>query len=162
MTAAHGTLLEEIQQNKPFRSLSHEGVLGLLRTADRLRWSFSRVLEPFGVTHQQYNVLRILRGAGSEGLPTLSIAERMVERTPGITRLVDRLQAKGWVERQRATCDRRQVVCTLSEAGFELLASLDGPTDEADDKALAMLSQEEQRTLIDLLDRVRQLTPVEP
>ncbi len=148
-------LKREIQQNRPFSSKSQEASLGLLRTTDQLRRRFVAVLEPAGVTFQQYNVLRILRGAGDEGLPTLAIAERMIERTPGITRLLDRLEDKGWVERERSAEDRRRVDCRVTAAGLELLADLDGPMDQADDEALAFLSEDEQSQLIGLLDRIR-------
>lgn len=148
-------LLDEIQQTRPFRSLSQEATLGLLRTTDALRRRISETLEPAGITSQQYNVLRILRGAGDEGLPTLSIVERMVERAPGITRLIDRLVKKGWVERRRASCDRRQVVCRITDDGLGLLTELDAPMDRIDDQVLAMLDAGELRTLIGLLDRIR-------
>ena len=150
------TLKHEIRQNRPFRSLSQEATLGLFRTADLIRQRFVRVMAPYGVTQQQYNVLRILRGAGHEGLATLAIAERMVERTPGITRLIDRLLAKGLVERERAAGDRRCVVCRITPAGLELLDRLTEPMDQADDESLSMLSVEEQEQLIGLLDRIRQ------
>ncbi len=152
----HGRLEEELQQTRPFRSSSQEAALGLFRTADIIRRELASVLEPRGVTQQQYNVLRILRGAGAEGLHTLTIAERMVERTPGITRLIDRLEKKGVVERQRAAGDRRCVICRIKPAGLELLDDLEEPMNAADDKILAMLSQPEQEQLIGLLDRIRQ------
>ena len=112
---------EEIQQSKPFRSRSQEAYLALLRTADDSKRYMTRVLEPAGVTIQQYNVLRILRGAGKEGLPTLVVADRMLERTPGVTRLIDRMERKGWVERSRCTEDRRRVWCKITGSGLELL-----------------------------------------
>ena len=149
------TLREEIQQRRPFRSAKQEATLGLLRTADVVRRHFSQVLEPAGITQQQYNVLRILRGAGVDGLPTLSIIDRLLERTPGITRLIDRLEKKGWVERRRDTTDRRQVVCTINAAGLKLLDELDPVMDRADDECMATLEIGEQRMLIELLDKVR-------
>ncbi len=149
------SLKEEIRQNLPFRSPGQEARLALMRTVDDLEHRSALILQPAGITHQQYNVLRILRGAAPEGLPTLAIAERMIERTPGITRLVDRLLKKGWVERQRSASDRRQVVCHITDRGLELLAQLDGPINREDDIALAMLSEDEQRLLIDLLARIR-------
>ncbi len=148
-------LQRELHQSRPFRSLSQEATLGLLRTADVVRRRFTRVLEPSGMTQQQYNVLRILRGAGDEGLQTLAIAERMVERTPGITRLLDRLQTKGLAERERSAGDRRCVVCRITAPGLELLDQLEDPMGEADDESLAMLTESEQRRLIELLDQIR-------
>lgn len=148
-------LAKEIRQQRPFRSLGQEAVLGLMRTTDLVRRGIARVLEPYDVTPQQYNVLRILRGAGEQGLPTLEIGDRMVEQAPGITRLLDRLEAKGLVTRKRCPEDRRQVLCWLTPAGRDLVEGLDDPVDQADATALDMLSDEEKRELIRLLDRVR-------
>jgi DNA-binding MarR family transcriptional regulator len=100
---------DEIKQRKPFHSLGQEAVISLLRTADVVRAHFEKQLAPYGVTLQQFNVLRILRGAGAGGLPTLEIGARMVERTPGVTRLIDRLERKDLVRRARGTEDRRVV-----------------------------------------------------
>ncbi|MFW6089503.1 MAG: MarR family winged helix-turn-helix transcriptional regulator [Gemmatimonadota bacterium] len=127
----------------------------LLRTADLVKRFVTDVVTPVGITHQQYNVLRILRGAGEEGLPTLDIGERMVERSPGVTRLVDRLVAKGLVTRERCPDDRRQVICRISESGLDLLARLDEPVDDATSRALAGLDESEIDRLVQLLDRVR-------
>ena len=97
------------------------------------------MVEGHDITLQQYNVLRILRGAGDEGLPTLDIAERMIEHAPGVTRLIDRLEAKGLVRRQRPADDRRQVLCVATAAALALLEQLDAPMDRADREALGML-----------------------
>jgi MarR family transcriptional regulator, organic hydroperoxide resistance regulator len=115
----------------------------------------SGVLEPHGVTPQQYNVLRILRGAGDKPLPTLAIRRRMVEQTPGITRLLDRLEAKGWVERTRCTEDRRQVLCRITPPGRDLLSRLDAPMRGVDKTALSGLEGGRIDQLIELLDGVR-------
>lgn len=149
------SILEEIQQSKPFRSLSQEAYLALLRTADDSKRYISRVLEPAGVTLQQYNVLRILRGAGKEGLPTLVVAERMLERTPGVTRLIDRMERKKWVERSRCEEDRRRVWCKITLSGLELLDRLDEPVERVDEVFHQVLSQDELTALVDYLDRIR-------
>jgi DNA-binding MarR family transcriptional regulator len=130
-------------------------VVALLRTADLVRRALGRVLEPYDITPQQYNVLRILRGAGEQGLPTLEIGERMIEQTPGITRLLDRLEAKELVRRERCREDRRQVLCWLTPAGLDLVERLDEPIDSADAEAVAMLEVEEQEKLLRLLDAIR-------
>jgi DNA-binding MarR family transcriptional regulator len=148
-------ILREIRQSKPFRSKGQEVLVALLRTADVVRRAISRVLEPYDITPQQYNVLRILRGAGEQGLPTLEIADRMIEQAPGVTRLLDRLEAKGWVRRQRCPEDRRQVLCWLTPAGLDLVTQLDEPVESADAEAVAELSPEEQDHLLKLLDAVR-------
>jgi len=155
MKDGQSSLQREIQQTKPFRSHGQEGILGLLRTADVIRRFLARVLEPFDVTPQQYNVLRILRGAGCDGLPTLAIGERMLEEAPGVTRLLDRLEAKGLALRERSPQDRRQVLCRLTREGDALVERIDAPMDEADDAALAMLGPEDQIQLIRLLDAIR-------
>jgi DNA-binding MarR family transcriptional regulator len=148
-------LQKELQQQRPFRSRGQESVIALLRTADLLRRHLSRVIEPHGITLQQYNVLRILRGAGEEGLPTLVIGERMIEQTPGVTRLLDRLEAKGLVARCRGESDRRQVFCRLTPAGRVLLAQLDPDMDSADESGVAMLRPEDKEKLLELLAAIR-------
>ena len=151
-----GGLQAELKQTKPFRSSSQEAAVALLRTADVLRRRFEEVLAPTEITVQQYNVLRILRGAGEGGLPTLEIAERMIERAPGITRLVDRLESAGLVARERSAEDRRAVLCRATAKGLALLASLDDVVDEADDAALGMLTERERRELTRILGKVRE------
>jgi DNA-binding MarR family transcriptional regulator len=155
VTRPTSPLQREIKQTRPFRSPGHEAVLSVGRTADVLRRRFAALLEPSGVTPQQYNVLRILRGAGTAGLPTLEIAERMIEQAPGITRLIDRLERRAWVRRERGTEDRRQVQCHVTAAGLKLLAHLDPIVDASEVATVAMLTAAEQRQLIALLDRVR-------
>jgi len=148
-------LQRELKQTVPF-TRSQEATLGILRTADRVRRRLTAELEPHGLTLQQYNVLRILRGARGEPLPTLEIGERMIEEAPGVTRLLDRLEAKALVRRARCTHDRRLVHCWITEAGLELLAGIDALLLRADEGVVADLSPEEQGQLIHLLDRVRQ------
>ena len=141
------------------RETATAAVMDLLRTVDAVRRFLTRVVEPQGVTLQQFNVLRILRGAERAtppiGLPTLEIAERMVERAPGITRLLDRLETKGLVARKRCPEDRRQVLCRITPAGLTLLARLDGPMARADGDCLGMLSAAERRTLSAILEAIR-------
>ena len=145
----------EIKQQRPFRSRTVEAGAAILRTGDLIRRYLDAVLLPHGITWQQYNVLRILRGAGSGGLPTLAIGDRMLERTPGVTRLVDRLVAKGLVARARGTTDQRQVLCRATPEGLALLARLDGPTDEADDFMMSALDEDDLAAVVELLDRIR-------
>lgn len=147
----------DIKQSKPFRSKAEEAAVSLMRTADLVRRSVARVVEPQGITTQQYNVLRILRGAGERGLPTLDIAGRMIEETPGITRLIDRLEAKKLVSRERCPTDRRQVFCRITSEGLALLNRLDEPVRDADANALATLSKKDLTSLVALLDKTRHL-----
>jgi DNA-binding MarR family transcriptional regulator len=155
MTPNRSTIREEIRQRKPFRSPQQEAVVALLRTSTVVHDYYEKILAPHGLTLQQMNVLRILRGAGTEGLPTLEIAQRMVERTPGITRLIDRLERKGLVARVRSKSDRRVVFCRATESGLELLARLDAVIDEADRAAVETLGEGELGKLVELLDRIR-------
>jgi DNA-binding MarR family transcriptional regulator len=141
------------QQN--FRSREQQAVLGLLRTADAIKRSLAHVVEPHGITPQQYNVLRILRGAGPDGLPTLTIGERMVEQTPGVTRLIDRLERKGLVARTPCPKDRRRVFCQITPKGLDLLEELDEPVNRWDVQTVSILPPSDVDSLIKLLDRVR-------
>jgi DNA-binding MarR family transcriptional regulator len=149
------SLREEIKQRRPFRSPGHEGVVGLLVTADQVRRELAQVVEPRGLTLQQYNVLRILRGAGGKGLPTLDIAERMIEHAPGITRLLDRLEKKALVRRERCPRDRRRMLVVIAPSGLRLLHDLDAPMARADDALLERLGSRRTVTLIRLLEAVR-------
>ena len=153
--ARPGTLQREIRQRRPFRSPAHEAVVGLLRTTDLVRRRLAAVVEPRGITLQQYNVLRILRGAGDEGLPTLEVAARMIEETPGITRLLDRLEAKALIRRQRCPKDRRQHLCWITAQGRALTDGLDAPMGRANEEALRELAGPDRVKLVRLLDGVR-------
>jgi len=153
--ARESRIQREIKQRRPFASRGQEATVALLRTADMVRREIGRLVEPHGITLQQFNVLRILRGAGADGMPTLEIAARMVEETPGITRLMDRLEAKQLVRRKRCATDRRQVLCWITPEGLRLLAGLDEPIAAGDRAALASLDARTLETLIRSLDAVR-------
>ncbi len=150
MSVAH-----EIHQVRPFQSPGHETVVTLLRTAAVLERHVTVVIEESQLTPAQYNVLRILRGAGAEGLPTLAIRDRLVDLSPGITRLIDRLAAADLVTRDRDTDDRRQVTVRITPTGLVLLKKLDAPVDAAERAVVTPLTSAEQRTLVRLLDVVR-------
>ena len=149
------TLREEIRQSRPFESSAQEAILALYRTTDLLQRRFSKLIEPRGISLQQYNVLRILRGAGKQGTPTLEIADRMIQQTPGITRLLDKLERKRLVRRERCPEDRRQVLCWITKDGLELLTELDRPIREIGLRGMEPLTIAEQRALIAMLERVR-------
>jgi len=136
-------------------SVHQQGFSAVLRTADALRRALAVTLEPHGLTAQQYNVLRILRGARPDPLPTMEIAQRMMEQAPGITRLVDRLQAKGLVDREQHVDDRRRVLCSITARGLDLLAELDEQVDQLDESLLGVLSDSDLRELIGQLERIR-------
>ncbi|MEW5919129.1 MAG: MarR family transcriptional regulator [Gemmatimonadota bacterium] len=150
-----GTILEELKQKRPFHSRYQEALLALMRTVAVAKRPVVKVVETTGISLAQYNVLRILRGAGPEGLPTLAIRERMIEEAAGITRLIDKLEAAGYVSRERSTPDRRLVLCRITNAGLDLLASVDDDVREADKAVLSILNAEELDQLIALLDKVR-------
>lgn len=130
-------------------------VMELIRTADELRRYFTAFYEPHEITPQQYNVLRILRGAHPKSLPTMEIAERMVEKTPGITRLLDRLVEKGLVARERPANDRRRVLISISSDGMALLSSLEEPVQEVTTAVLNGLSGNQVEQLQSILRHVR-------
>ncbi len=155
MDSSSGRIQREIKQGKPFRSQTLAVVLSMVRTVDDLKGLADKVVRSPGITIQQFNVLRILRGAGEDGLPTLEIRKRMVERSPGITGLVDRLEHKGLVTRERGVDDRRQVHCRITTEAIALLSSLDGPLAAVEDAAMAELEPEELAQLIGMLDRIR-------
>ncbi|MGE5124780.1 MAG: MarR family winged helix-turn-helix transcriptional regulator [Betaproteobacteria bacterium] len=150
-----GSVRHEIKQTRPFASLADEAVVTLLRTADHARTALSSVVEEAGITLQQYNVLRILRGAGASGLPTLEIASRMIEASPGITRLLDRLEAKGLALRERCPADHRQVLCRASERALQGLSALERPMAEASERLMSALDARRSSELVRLLDAVR-------
>lgn len=130
-------------------------VMELIRTADELRRYFTDFYEPHDITPQQYNVLRILRGVHPESLPTMEIAEKMVEKTPGITRLLDRLEEKGLIARERPAEDRRRVLISISSEGIALLSVLEDPVRKATKAVLQGLSGEEVEQLYSMLRHVR-------
>lgn len=113
------------------------------------------MLEPWKLSLAQYNALRIIRGAGSAGIATLAIRERMIEEGTTITRILDKLEDAGYISRERSEPDRRQVVCVATAAGVRLLDKIDPVIDAADEEAVASLSAREVAQLIDLLDAVR-------
>jgi DNA-binding MarR family transcriptional regulator len=154
MEAAHSRLQDELHQSRPFESAQQEALLAVLKTADVLRRRLGAALAPHSITAQQYNVLRVVRGAGPAGIPTLSIGERLIETTPGLTRLVERLETKGWLVRRQSAADRRQVLCRLTPAGAKLLARLDPVMNEARGFTGALGTPEAAR-LIALLEQVR-------
>jgi DNA-binding MarR family transcriptional regulator len=145
----------EIRQSRPFRSTAQEATIALLRTASVVGRAMARVLEPWGLSLAQYNALRIIRGAGTGGIPTLAIRERMIEEGTTITRILDRLEEAELVRRERGAPDRRQVMCYATAAGRKLLDEIDPVVDAADEEAVAVLSERQLEQLIELLDAVR-------
>jgi DNA-binding MarR family transcriptional regulator len=148
-------LQAELKQKIPFTSREQEAYLSLLRTADELQGHVEARLKEFGLTGTQYNALRILRGAGPEGLPCREIGERMIARDPDITRLLNRLEDRGFVERTRASHDRRVIYGKITAAGLKLLREMDRPIEKHGRKMLKHVGQEKLQQLIELLELVR-------
>src|SRR5580698_8167592 len=122
------SLATALKQNRPFVSLEQEVYLSLLRTTSELSHAVDQFFRPFDITPSQYNVLRILRGAGTGGLCRNEISDRMVTATPDVSRVLDRMEKAGWVTRERDEEDRRQVSTHITKPGMELLAKLEAPT----------------------------------
>src|SRR5208337_4609366 len=154
-----GKLQKEIAKSGSFASLEEEVMLNLLRTADRLMGTFEKALKPSGLTPTQYNVLRILRGMSPQGIACQEIARRMITRDADLTRLLDRLESRGLVHRQRQVDDRRVVHTTITGAGMSLLAELDGVVLETNKKALGHLGSERLSLLWELLQEAHDPGP---
>jgi DNA-binding MarR family transcriptional regulator len=150
------SIVDELKQTRPFASKAQEATVALLRTTDVVRRRLARVVEREGITLQQYNVLRILRGAGGEPMSALDVAERLIEEAPGVSRLLDRLVAKGLIQRDRSSQDRRRLECAITARGLDLLGRLDTPVTRADADAMHGLTGREIATLNELLSRIRQ------
>ena len=153
--ARSSAVQSEIRQNKPFRSTAQEATIALLRTASVVNRTLARVVEPSGLSLAQYNALRIIRGAGTGGIPTLSIRERMIEEGTTITRLLDKLEEAGLIRRERSYPDRRQVLCFVTDTGRALLDTLDPQVDSADEAVVSTLSDAQLDRFIEVLDVVR-------
>lgn len=149
------SLLQELKQTRPFRSQEEEATVGILLTAERLRRSIARLLALQGLTPQQFNVLRILRGSHPNALPTLEIAARLIEEAPGITALLDRLEAKELVARKRSLEDRRCVLVEITTKGLVLLEKLDGPMLEHLSLIFREFRQQETEQLSGVLEKLR-------
>jgi len=148
-------LQAEIKQRRPFRSREAEALLNVLRTADAMTQRLAEALKPYGLTPSQYNVLRILRGAGSEGSRCGEIAERLVAHDPDVTRLLDRLERTGLVTRARDVADRRVVRTRITAAGLALLKRADGPVDAVATTHFGSLGSRAIGQLIAALEAVR-------
>jgi len=148
-------LQKELKKAKPFESAEQEAHLNLVRTAQVLGDAFERLFKPFNLSMTQYNVLRILRGAG-EPLPCGQIGDRMVTRDPDITRLLDRLEKRGLITRERTATDRRVVLASITPEGLKLLKQLDQPVITLHQKQLGHLGKDRLKSLIDLLEAARE------
>jgi len=150
-----GRLQHELRQNKPFANLQAEAFLNIVRTSDLLQHALRQGLKPYGVTETQYNALRILRGAGEQGVTCSEIAERLISHDPDITRLLGRMERDGLARRERDTKDRRVVLTKITDEGLRKLQELDGLVVDAVDRLLAHMGEDDLRKLVELLEKVR-------
>ena len=145
----------EIVQEHPFSSVEEEALLNVMRTADSLHRAFHHETKDWGVTSTQYNVLRILRGAQPRGLTCATIGSRMITADPDITRLLARLKGLKLIKQQRDKNDKRVVWTQISDAGLELLKSMDPVIERVPRQLLGHLSKDELAELIRLLELAR-------
>lgn len=155
MTAKRKGIREELKQTKPFFSPAQEAFLSVQHTADAISQKFEQFLKPWEISGTQYNVLRILRGAGPEGLRCGEIGERMVAHDPDITRLLDRMEKAGWIERSRDSRDRRVVLTRINRRGLDLLKQIDKPIEQFTKELGNHIPEKRFRELIDILDEIR-------
>ncbi|HET7293564.1 MAG TPA: MarR family transcriptional regulator [Vicinamibacteria bacterium] len=148
-------MAREIRQTRPFSSPARQLAVTLMRTGEVMRHAVESALRPRGVSPEQYNVLRILRGAEAPGVPCLEIAQRMIARSPNITRMMDKMVAKGLARRQRVEGDRRVVLISITADGRRLLGDLDGAV-EAVLGRLSSMKPAQLAELVALLDEVRE------
>ena len=148
-------LKEELKQNRPFTSLQEEAQLNILRTGNVVNDALERVLKPHGITGTQYNVLRILRGAEPAGLCRNEVRDRLLNRMPDATRLLDRMEDAGLVKRSREGEDRREVRARITPEGRKLVDGLDSVAANEHQRQLGHLSGDKLELLISLLTQVR-------
>jgi len=137
------------------QDLEAEVFVGVLRTADALSRGAEALLKPAGLSGTQYNVLRILSGAGEQGLACSEIGGRLISRDPDITRLLDRMESRGWIARAREQQDRRVVKTRITDEGRRILTELDAPVRELHRRQLHHIPQKQLRQLSLLLERAR-------
>jgi DNA-binding MarR family transcriptional regulator len=150
------SLQAEIKQSKPFARPSSEAFLSILRTAAVLEHQIGEVLRPYGITTTQYNVLRILRGAGAQGLCGREVAERLVSKVPDVSRLLDRMEDTGLIQRERDADDRRHITTRISAKGLRVLEETSPALEAAEASRFARLSPDRIRDLIDILGDLRE------
>ena len=148
-------LKHEIAQERPFSSTEEEALLNLMRTADCLQRAVQRKIRPWGITATQYNVLRILRGAHSQGLTCSAIGDRMIAAEPDITRLLARLKGLKLIRQQRDKRDKRVIWTQISPVGLALLAETDPTVEQGPKELLGHLNKDQLATLIHLLELAR-------
>lgn len=138
-----------------FRSIAQEVYLSLVISSSQLSYEVDVLMRKHGLTQPQYNVLRILRGAGRDGLGRNEVRERLVTTMPDVTRLLDRMEASGLILRKQCEVDRRQTKTTLTEAGGKLVRKLDIPLDKLHQKHTDGIEESELKRMLAVLSRLR-------
>jgi DNA-binding MarR family transcriptional regulator len=151
----HSSLHEELGESQPFQVPEQEAYLNLVRTHALLSDEVAELFKQHHLSQPLYNVLKVVARMGSAGMPSQSIAQYMVARDPDITRLVDRLQKDGSIERERDEQDRRIVRVRVTQLGLDLIQKLDSPIWELHQQQLGHLSQEKLELLNQLLVEAR-------
>ncbi len=151
-----GKLAAEIKQTKPFDLLEEEALLNLGRAYEYLQQRVGDLLKDFQLTPTQYNMLRILRGAGRDGVTCSQACERMISPDPDITRLLDRMEARKLISRERSTQDRRVVITCITPEGLELANQIDKPLTAVLKKYLGRAGKDRLTNLIDTLELLRE------
>ena len=149
-------LQEELKQTRPFKSVAQEAYLSIQRTAAVLEHAFEAALKPSGITATQYNVLRILRGAGADGLCRSEIAVRLIRPVPDVTRLLDRLEDMHLIARARGGDVRRYVTTRITKAGLKVLDQLEDAIDATHREQFAHVDPKQLKALITMLEAVRE------
>lgn len=149
--------MNELQPAKPFLHAEEELFLNIQRTADALMQELLDVLRPYGLSATQYNVLRILRGAGELGVTCKDIGSRMITRDPDITRLLDRLERRNLITRNRAKEDRRFVAIHITPEGLTLLRKLDEPVGDKQVQLMRHIDPQRLPVAIEILEQLRDL-----
>lgn len=152
------SLRDELKQTRPFRSVEQEALLSIERTAAVLGYAFAEQLKAYDLTPTQYNVLRILRGAGDSGLCRHEVRSRLLAPVPDVTRLLDRMESAGLIERERDLEDRRLVRTRITKQALGVLAKLDGPIEEIHQRQLGHMSKADLKRLVALLAEARKST----
>ena len=150
-----GKLQAEIHQTRPFELIEEEAVLNVVRTAEVLQRVVVDFLKEFDLSPVQYNVLRILRGAGATGATCSQIGERLLTRDPDITRLLDRMETRGLIGRVRSSEDRRAIITRITAAGMALVDRIDEPLRILHQKKLGTFGRDALLGLITELERLR-------
>ena len=149
-------LRDEIKQTRPFDHPADEALLSILRTATMLEHAFNELLRRFGVTMTQYNVLRILRGAGARGLCGREVGERLISRVPDVSRLLDRMAEMGLLEKERDAADRRHVTARITTKGRRVLKQATPVLAEYGRTRVERLSGRTIETLVEALEAIRE------